>query len=410
MKLLCILIIMFASNHSYADEEFLNKVHTISARMQKSSENMSKLKGLIARRKFYNECSSDPSTHNICAQLVRDHYSFLGDYHSVLQFDSTDDSEESMPKFNDINLIPAAKHITEQAASYQAVIINEAHHIAKHRALTYSLLESLYDQGYRYFAAEAFTSEISNLNSLVKEKHGYYVVEPIFTNLVYRALEIGYELIPYDYSSSKEHSNLKRDELAAKRIQTQVYDRDKDAKVLIHVGYGHNTYQEDRLAYILNKKHKKKILTIDQTKIDERFKEELQHPLYNLMSNSKEASIEPFIVQLDSEPFSYDTRDLSVFWPKSEYKLQRPEWARLYRSEKYLNSEICGRTIPCLVQILPSLDEGINPLDSFIVRNHDDFRMFLDKNGKYLVAEGLDGKRVTEIRISELNDRLSSPR
>ena len=50
--------------------------------------------------------------------------------------------------------IPAAPYIAERAADHRFVIVNERHHASSDRLLTMALLKPLYEQGFRYLAAE----------------------------------------------------------------------------------------------------------------------------------------------------------------------------------------------------------------------------------------------------------------
>ena len=57
--------------------------------------------------------------------------------------------------FYKCNKINARNYILERSESAQILIINEAHHVAKHRTFTRSLLKGLYEKGYRYRGLEA---------------------------------------------------------------------------------------------------------------------------------------------------------------------------------------------------------------------------------------------------------------
>ena len=52
------------------------------------------------------------------------------------------------------NAIPAVPYIAKRAADHRFVIVNERHHASSDRLLTMSLLKPLYEQGFRYLAAE----------------------------------------------------------------------------------------------------------------------------------------------------------------------------------------------------------------------------------------------------------------
>jgi hypothetical protein len=49
-----------------------------------------------------------------------------------------------------------------RAKNEKLIIINEAHHNIKHRVFTTSLLQGLYDNGYRFFGLEALSDTSIN--------------------------------------------------------------------------------------------------------------------------------------------------------------------------------------------------------------------------------------------------------
>jgi|GEM_PF-5430505 len=60
--------------------------------------------------------------------------------------------------FQNAQIMDARSYILGQAASFDFVLINEAHHATQHRTFTASLLEDMYRQhGFRYLALEALS-------------------------------------------------------------------------------------------------------------------------------------------------------------------------------------------------------------------------------------------------------------
>ncbi|MET0300882.1 MAG: hypothetical protein ABW036_14015, partial [Flavitalea sp.] len=69
--------------------------------------------------------------------------------------------------------IPAKPYIIEQAKNSKITIINEAHHNPMHRVFTHSLLQDLYNNGYRYLGLEALDDEEINKRKFPTEESGY---------------------------------------------------------------------------------------------------------------------------------------------------------------------------------------------------------------------------------------------
>src|SRR5690606_3224405 len=99
--------------------------------------------------------------------------------------------------------------IINEAYNRRVVMLNEAHHVPETRGLTMALLKPLFDQGYRYFAAETF-QEIGLKETIKKGfpmlETGYYIAEPLFADIVREALRIGYTLVPYEHSAPCDYS------------------------------------------------------------------------------------------------------------------------------------------------------------------------------------------------------------
>lgn len=148
-------------------------------------------------------------------------------------------ADSSWQQINELNVLAAKEYILTQAQQEQIVLINEAHHIADHRRFTASLLEGLYQNGFRYLAVETIThgrAAALNERKYPFQNNGTYLVEPQYGELVRNALELGFELLAYDASYGDNYSN--RDSVQALNILA-VLEKNPNAKILVHAGYGH---------------------------------------------------------------------------------------------------------------------------------------------------------------------------
>lgn len=224
--------------------------------------------------------------------------------------------------------VNAKDYIIDQSRFTQIVIINEAHHVAKHRTFTLSLLRELYDNGYRYLGLEAlFDSTINDRKYPVLES-GYYTIEPEFGNLISEALKIGFTL--FGYEASKGKNGREREIEQAENIQKFITNN-PPGKVLIHCGYSHvyeNEYpawgkaMTGRLKEYLNIDP----LTIDQTMFLERSNPENNH-LFIKLNNTTEP-----IILIDEKGNVYNGNkeinqtDIVIIHPQTEYINNRPNW------------------------------------------------------------------------------------
>jgi hypothetical protein len=140
------------------------------------------------------------------------------------------------------------ERVADLARSTQIVIINEAHDIPWHRMTTQSLLGPLWDQGYRYLAAEAFSEEVGDYpdEEFGRLSAGYYTVDPTFGELIRTAKRLGYKLVPYEaapppatFDGSRSERIALREERQANHLMDRIFASDPTAKVIVHVGYSH---------------------------------------------------------------------------------------------------------------------------------------------------------------------------
>lgn len=137
--------------------------------------------------------------------------------------------------------VNAKDYILNQAKKAQIVIINEAHHIPKHRTFTKSILQDLFNNGYRYLGLEALSDSQINERKFPIIESGYYTKEPEFGNLISEALKIGFTLFGYEASEGK--NGKEREIEQAENIQKFI-EKSGNGKVLIHCGYAH-AYEND---------------------------------------------------------------------------------------------------------------------------------------------------------------------
>ena len=140
--------------------------------------------------------------------------------------------------------VKAADYIIELAKKNQVVIINEAHHNSFHRVFTKSILKKLFENGYKNLGLEALANgeELDSTLNIRKYpilKTGHYIKDPQFGDLVRTALEIGYNVFPYETENFGNSTTESREIEQAKNIQN-IIESKPDEKFLIHCGYDHN--------------------------------------------------------------------------------------------------------------------------------------------------------------------------
>ncbi len=144
------------------------------------------------------------------------------------------------------------KQILNKSKSTRVVMINENHVFPEHRVFTTSLLEGLYNNGFRYLALEDLSAKhVAELNSrnYPKVKDGFYINEIMYANMVRRARAIGFKMVAYDDNMAWDIA--KRDSIGASELN-KVFIKDPKAKVLVHCGFGHIDKTAKVLAYFIS--------------------------------------------------------------------------------------------------------------------------------------------------------------
>lgn len=237
--------------------------------------------------------------------------------------------------------VPAKDYILEQAKSEQIIIINEAHHNAYHRFFTRSLLNELFKLGYKNLGLEGLSNGKHLDTRLLKrgypiQETGWYIIEPQFGNMVRAALEIGFNVFPYEQTSG---TNGKLREIEQAKNISEIIKNRPNEKFLIHCGYDHalegtHSTWDKAMAGRLKEYTGIDPLTINQVAYSEKSEPKFNDPLLKAINPQ-----EP-VVLLDTlnEPFRY-TRgrawcDIAVFHPNTDYLENRPDWIFDYPNQK----------------------------------------------------------------------------
>ncbi|HAV36644.1 MAG TPA: hypothetical protein DCX52_09860 [Massilia sp.] len=136
--------------------------------------------------------------------------------------------------------------IVREARTKRIVLINEAHHVPLHRAFAQRLAAELKKIGYSYLACETFNArgaQAANEKRYIGRTDGYYAAEPVFAGFVNAALVDGWKLVAYEHEGGHEIPPAERmrmrEEVQARNLVERIFAKDKDAKVLAFVGFGH---------------------------------------------------------------------------------------------------------------------------------------------------------------------------
>lgn len=266
------------------------------------------------------------------SQMAATYYSISGQYKPALEsWDMTFGRVKKLSTADSLRLtklipVNAKDYILERSVSEQIIIINEAHHNASHRTFASSLLQGLYDNGYRYLGFETLASDSVNTTKFAALNSGYYSKEPEFGNFIYNALKIGFTLFPYE----AEGNNKQREIGEAKNI-FDFMQKNKEGKYLIYCGYEH-AYEgvhkswEKTMAGRLSDLTGINPFTIDQTQFSEKSNPKYNEPLLRLTNNTNPVVLKDENQGIYNGEHKELYTDIKIIHPITKYVKGRPNW------------------------------------------------------------------------------------
>ncbi|MGE0173935.1 MAG: hypothetical protein AB7T49_14155 [Oligoflexales bacterium] len=284
--------------------------------------------------------------------------------------------------------VDAISLITKLAKDRQVIMINEAHHVSQNRVLTIQMLQPLFDQGFRYLAAETFYgTEMGPANDrgYPTQKTGFFLGDPLFGHLVREAKRIGFTLVAYEQeevcSKTKEECRDERERMQAHNLINRVLKKDPKAKILVHAGYGHidevgnsSTFPWIPMAKYFRDWSDIDPLTIDQVSFRERGKKAVEIEGYRKALKDFKVNKASILVNKSSgTPYVIPTLeghyDIQVFSPVTNLNDSRADWLATVPSKTKVQMENkCRDQNWCFVQIVRTqeLQERFVPVDQFV--------------------------------------------
>lgn len=314
--------------------------------------------------------------------------------------ESIDNQVDLQKLFSEYKPVDARDYIISKANDFRFLLINEAHYNSQNRAFTKILLKPLWEQGYKFLALEALNYVDTTLNNRKYPvmNSGYYTKDPVFGNLIREALELGFELVPYETRNG--YSGTERDREMAENILR--YIDGKQGKVLVHAGYSH-IGENSSPSFTALGKHLKNMTGEDVFSVDQQTMTDLPddsvlnaYYLYvKQHSLLKTASV--FInEEVLVAPVHYTVYDIQVYHPATNFIHGRPDWLLEENSKviplpaEVMKFECClieARRKGEPLQAVPIDATVINPGTALILANGDYEITIVDCTGS-IVATG----------------------
>jgi hypothetical protein len=360
--------------------------------------------------------------HRIAEEL-----SYIGEYqYATTTYDESGDfivpylSSKDSLYFLQCKPVNALNYISKIAEKEQIIIINEAHRQPYHRVFTTLLLKELYAKGYRYFGGETINEwdTLINYRKYPTQNSGCYTKDPLYSEMVRTALEIGftvfgYESTIYDTTTKTDKSVSIREMEQAKNIK-KILDKDPNAKILIHCGYDHLVETPYRgwgkaMAGRLTEYTGINPFTIDQVELTEHSSLNYENPIFKMIN------LDYYAVFMDSTGNLFNGSqgskryDVCLYHPRTKWVNGRPNWVFENNRNPYFVNRQITIEFPCLVlaykfnEKFSKTNENDNPIPFDIVelKSKDDLKALSLEKGKYAVIIRNRSGNTQELQVTE---------
>ena len=291
----------------------------------------------------------------------------------------------------------AARYILSRTGREKIVMINEVPYKPQHRVFVASLLDSLYQQGFRYLAIEIIGNGRGEAISKISMLNGWKAAEPISGELIRMAMGLGFKVIPYEDQTPGKYTPTGRAAMEAQKI-ADIIRKDSSARILVLSGITSASEkilgeQNWPMAYQLKRFTGHDPLTIDQTELTEGSNFEYGRYFYEKLADRIQLK-EAMIAFRKDNPVSLldnDHYDLQVIHPRTGSIRNRPSWIRMNNNRKefairptlrnmfmvqgYYSNEYSAASLPFLI-----------PADQTVSADIDGYYYLYLKAGKYILV------------------------
>jgi hypothetical protein len=307
------------------------------------------------------ESGLDADTKDAIRQMSGTYASFVGQYQEALEYFAP-----PPPKPIDLDTAALSRMASEDAvdaiarlaANRQAVFVNEAHNMPRHRAFTANLLPKLRALGFSYLAVETLNDADTALNTRGYPVHntGFYSNEPVFGEMLRTALKLGFKLVPYESGTSTADA---REQGQAQHIVERILRADPKARIVVHAGYDHINESgtlagAKTMAIRFHEMTGIDPLTVDQVAMTEQADTTLDDHRYRFLMKRVRRQT-PFVLLSGDSVWSArpGVHDVTVISPRAVHRGGRPSWIWTMgggvRRAYIASDEACPGSLDCIV-------------------------------------------------------------
>ncbi|MBA3706233.1 MAG: hypothetical protein H0W84_10155, partial [Bacteroidetes bacterium] len=241
----------------------------------------------------------------------------------------------------------------------------------------------------------------------------YYTKDPLYSNLIRTALEIGFTVFPYettktlqDSTSIKlEASGINMREIEQAKNIKKILDKDPLAKILIHCGYDHIVETNypgwgKAMAGRIIEYTGINPFTIDQVKFTELSSLEYENPFFKKINLNYFAFFIDSAGNLFNGPEGLKQYDVRLYHPRTKWKSGRPNWVFENNRAPYFVNDKITVGYPCLVLAYLSNEiknqknnpQNVIPFDIIELKSKNDLIALSLKKGNYkIIVQDIKG-------------------
>ncbi|GAA4778703.1 hypothetical protein GCM10023231_01560 [Olivibacter ginsenosidimutans] len=349
--------------------------------------------------------STDQALYYANRTMLTTFSSFVGD---VKANESTyiDPHQEDIEIPVDTNYIAvdAIEELASVAKKHQVIMLNESHIDPRGRLFLMNLLPTLKAAGFTYLFMEGLREDGINERGFPLQTSGFYTSEPMYGNLIRKAIQLGFKLVPYDCYQDPCDGAPSREQHQATVIY-ETLKKHPQAKAIVYAGHGHITKDPERnwMAYRF-----KTLSGIDPFCINQAINSETPA----LFRQLRKTITKPVIYKNSStntyQKFSQTKvkSDVTVVFPNTEWiGGQYARW--LFHSGKKpykltLNGQKYTQSLLSIVKCHEFDQYGTLtvPVMNIVLQQIAPTEIFLDKGSYYLRVIDLYGKELHKEKIT----------
>lgn len=299
--------------------------------------------------------------------------------------------------------LDAVSEIARIARAHQVIMLNESHIDPRERLFLSSLLPILKAEGFTYLFIEGLHEENIDKRGFPLQTSGFYTSEPMFGNLIRKAIQLGFKLIPYDCNETPCNTIPEREQHQAATIY-ETFKNDPQAKAIVFAGHAHinKDPQKNWMA------HRFKTLSgIDPLCINQSINSEAPQLFHHLRQHINQPVIYKNLKTDTYREFSeLNLVDVTIVFPNTEWINDRYATWLLHNGSIPYNLRLADKKYDRTLLSVFKCNEFDQfgalavPVMNIVLQATTEQKIFLDKGSYYIRVVDLYGQEIHKEKIT----------